>query len=335
VFTSSGNHGLLVNDPLYFTTSNTLPAPLALNTAYYVETVPSATTFTVSATSGGVQLDITTTGTGTQTVQLPLQPDGYGGTFHKLTLTANTGVTDPVYQHQNQRLSFQFTQDGTGDRALTWNSSYLLRNWTVLSLPNAVSSIDFIYDGTNWVQLGGISDTLLSSTMGVVTSSVSSTTTAETKSLIGTISGSFNCPPNFMTVARKLRLKLNGVITTSSTPGTLILQVKFASTVIAATATITPTISLSNMYWEAEVDIICRTTGATGTFFVQGKWSMMDATTGATTAMTTWPIRGNSADPPAAVTVSTVPKSLVDFQSITAGTGITITCNMATLEVLN
>jgi hypothetical protein len=67
VFTSASAHGLQVNDMVRFTSTTTLPAPLVAGTDYYVKTVPSTTTFTISATKGGATLDITTTGTGTHT----------------------------------------------------------------------------------------------------------------------------------------------------------------------------------------------------------------------------------------------------------------------------
>jgi hypothetical protein len=336
VVTTSAAHGLGVGDPVYLSTSSALPAStpqVVINTPYYVKTVPSTTTMTLAATPGGAVIDFTGTGTGTQSMQLPLLTDPYSGNTYKLTLTANVGVAAPVFAHQGQRLSFEFTQDATGSRAVTWENVFLLRNWTVLSRPSQVSSIDFVYDGTNWVQHGGITDALLSSTMGVTTTSVSSTTTAETKSLIGTVSGSFTCMPGFMTVGRKLRLKLSGVITTGATAGTITFQVKFAGTVIASTGAVAPTISQTNKYWEAEIDVVCRTTGPTGTLFVQGKVSLMNAATPA--AMVTWPVRGNSADPPAAVTVDTTATSLVDFQSITSNALHTLTANLAALEVLN
>jgi hypothetical protein len=172
-------------------------------------------------------------------------------------------------------------------------------------------------------------------TAGVTTTSVSSTTTAETKSLIGTIDGTFTVPANFLVIGRVLRLRLRGVMTTGATSGTVTFQVKIGSVVVASTGAIATTISLSNMYWEAEIDIICRTVGASGTVFVQGRWSKMNATTSATTSMINWPIRGNSADPPAVVTINTTISNLIDFQSITSNALHTITCNMVILEVLN
>lgn len=63
VFTLADAHGLSVDDPVKFTTTGTLPAPLAAGTIYYIKTVPTVKTFTISATLGGATLDITTTGT--------------------------------------------------------------------------------------------------------------------------------------------------------------------------------------------------------------------------------------------------------------------------------
>ena len=42
-----------------------LPAPLQPDTDYYIKTLPTATSFTLSATSGGSQLDLADTGSGT------------------------------------------------------------------------------------------------------------------------------------------------------------------------------------------------------------------------------------------------------------------------------
>ena len=67
VFTLTA-HGLEVGDAVEFTTTTTLPDPLVAGTSYYVITVPTANTFTISATKGGVVLDITDTGIGTHTV---------------------------------------------------------------------------------------------------------------------------------------------------------------------------------------------------------------------------------------------------------------------------
>lgn len=62
---SSTTDGMMIGDPLRFTTTTTLPAGLSAGVTYYVREILSSTTFTVSATEGGGVLDITSTGTGT------------------------------------------------------------------------------------------------------------------------------------------------------------------------------------------------------------------------------------------------------------------------------
>lgn len=64
------NHGRAVNDTFQFTTTTTLPTGLSLLTTYYVKTVLSANTFTVSASPGGAAIACTDTGTGTHTAIL-------------------------------------------------------------------------------------------------------------------------------------------------------------------------------------------------------------------------------------------------------------------------
>jgi len=63
---TSAAHGLLDDDLIKFTTSDTLPAGLANNIIYYVKKI-DANTFTVALSSAGADVDITDTGTGTHT----------------------------------------------------------------------------------------------------------------------------------------------------------------------------------------------------------------------------------------------------------------------------
>jgi len=68
VLTCTG-HGLAVNDVVHVTTSAAdLPLNLVINTPYYVRTVPTADTLTLSATRGGSLFDIGDAGTGVHTL---------------------------------------------------------------------------------------------------------------------------------------------------------------------------------------------------------------------------------------------------------------------------
>jgi hypothetical protein len=84
IFTYNGTIPLEVNTCITVANSGGgLPGGMAAGTPYYIKQVLSATTFTVSAASaGGIQLDVTTTGTGTQTFSTidmgtPLYFDSY------------------------------------------------------------------------------------------------------------------------------------------------------------------------------------------------------------------------------------------------------------------
>jgi hypothetical protein len=60
-------HGLSVNDTIRFTTTGALPTGLSAGTTYYVKTVLSANTFTVSTSAGGAAVTTSGTQSGTQT----------------------------------------------------------------------------------------------------------------------------------------------------------------------------------------------------------------------------------------------------------------------------
>jgi len=79
------NHGLSVNDTIRFTTTGALPTGLAINTTYYVKTVLSANTFTVSTSAGGTAVTTSGTQSGTQTALV------WYGTA--VVAVANTAVT--------------------------------------------------------------------------------------------------------------------------------------------------------------------------------------------------------------------------------------------------
>ena len=78
-------HGLSINDTVRFTTTGALPTGLAINTTYYVKTVLSANTFTVSTSAGGAAVTTSGTQSGVQTALV------WYGTA--VVAVANTAVT--------------------------------------------------------------------------------------------------------------------------------------------------------------------------------------------------------------------------------------------------
>jgi len=71
-----GSHGLVIGDRVFLTTTGALPTGLAANTIYYVVSVPTANTFTVSATEGGAAIN--TTGSQSSVHSLNHCPHGLG-----------------------------------------------------------------------------------------------------------------------------------------------------------------------------------------------------------------------------------------------------------------
>jgi microcystin-dependent protein len=67
VFTLT-SHALVVGDRVYLTTTGALPTGLSANTIYYVVSVPTANTFTVSATEGGTAINTSGSQSGTHTI---------------------------------------------------------------------------------------------------------------------------------------------------------------------------------------------------------------------------------------------------------------------------
>lgn len=69
------------------------------------------------------------------------------------TLTGNITINAPTAPSKGAKLSFNFTQDATGSRTLTWNAAFK-KGTDVLGAANQKAAIEYIYDGTNWVAIG-------------------------------------------------------------------------------------------------------------------------------------------------------------------------------------
>jgi len=82
VFTATA-HGLSVNDEIVLETDGALPTGLAINTTYYIVSVPTVDTFTISATKGGTAIDTSGSQSGTHIyLQINKEP-GIPAIHHK------------------------------------------------------------------------------------------------------------------------------------------------------------------------------------------------------------------------------------------------------------
>lgn len=93
VFFSLNKPIFTVNDPVQFTTTGTLPAPLTLNTTYYIISInPSTNVATISTTLGGSALVFTSNGTGTHTITDNTNPLPFGNSTNFI-FNAQIGAT--------------------------------------------------------------------------------------------------------------------------------------------------------------------------------------------------------------------------------------------------
>ncbi len=91
----STNHSLDEGDVIRFSTTDTLPAGLALATDYYVVGTQSTNTFFVSATESGTPIAYTDGGTGTHSWQIAMSSDGLFVTVGDVgtILTSSDGIS--------------------------------------------------------------------------------------------------------------------------------------------------------------------------------------------------------------------------------------------------
>jgi hypothetical protein len=89
-----------------------------------------------------------------------ITPNCRDGSYKKIgLLTGATTIALPLYPTDGDRLTFQFQQDGTGGRAITWNSAYKTNYSNTGNTAFLRATVSFRYDAVPefWVQEGGFS----------------------------------------------------------------------------------------------------------------------------------------------------------------------------------
>ena len=103
--------------------------------------------------------------------------------------------------------------------------------------------------------------------------SVNVTNTATETTLVSTVfKGSMYLPKSFFTIGRGFRLTARGTYGTEVVPVTLNIRVKLGSVTIITTGDQTPAGTMTDQWWELATDVICRSTGTTGTVIGHGSW---------------------------------------------------------------
>lgn len=134
-------------------------------------------------------------------------------------------------------------------------------------------------------RLGG---TMFCQTANLAQSSFTTRTTA-----IGTGVGTLTLPANYLTVGKWVRLRLGGIYSAQATAGNVTLDFSVAGVAVSTstTGTVWGTAAETSQAWWAEVDLVCITTGASGTAFSAGQAhfamsTFVDQTCGITAATT-------------------------------------------------
>lgn len=166
----------------------------------------------------------------------------------------------------------------------------------------------------------------VNTTMFVATASATIANTTTETTLFGSGSGTTTLPASLLAVGKSLRLRLSGVVSTDPSAGSLTIRAKLGSTTIVASSAVTPSNSLTNVAWVLDVDLTCRTIGASGTVIGQGMMQIADST---------GRVIGLAAT--AAVTVDTTASQAVNVtaQWGAASASNTITCSNAAIILLN
>lgn len=186
---------------------------------------------------------------------------GTGAVSSLIFQTPTVGTTGTTVQ----TLATRLTLDST---AATFTTKL-----TIPSLASSTTEGDFWKDSTQ-KSLGAFVDGIKQMVPGVLftqTADKSVTNTTTETSIVGTGVGGLTLPANFFVAGKTIRITIAGVYSTVAVTGdTVTVKVKYGSTVLTSKATTALVTGGTNLAWEAEVLITCRTTGATGTVQLGG-----------------------------------------------------------------
>jgi hypothetical protein len=213
-----------------------------------------------------------------------------------------------------------YYEEGIGTFTL---SGRTLSRDTILDSSNAGAAVT-IPAGTNYVFLTDDAN-LRQRALFIGTASVTVSATGDT-TLMPAGKGSTSIPAKFLQVGKTIRFKARGYLSTGVAPGNVTINFKLGGSTVDTTAAFALVGSLTNLAWHVEVEITCRTTGASGALMIQGDFEYEITAVGADIAGMV-----NTST----TTIDTTAAQAVDFSVNFAGTGNSITLTNASLESLN
>lgn len=207
---------------------------------------------------------------------------------------------------------------------------------TKLQIPSLAASTtegDFWSDSTQ-KSLATFTDGIKAMLSGCVftqTADKTVTNTVTETSLIGTGVGTMTLPANFFVAGKTIRLRIGGIYTTPAvaTPS-VVVKVKYGSTVIATVTTTSLLSGATNLEFDGEILITCRTTGGSGSVMCHGD---IEYSTGLAGTIAVDPLNNAGA----ATTIDTTGANALDvtitWDSATATRSVKST--VTTVEILN
>lgn len=103
-----------------------------------------------------------------------ITPDPFvGATVFVGTLTGNITVNNPSQGVTGTVIRFVFTQDGTGGRTITWGAAYKTKSNPLHFAANQTFSVEFVYNGTDWIQTNSSVNNVSAPTAASITVSAS------------------------------------------------------------------------------------------------------------------------------------------------------------------
>lgn len=222
--------------------------------------------------------------------------------------TAGTGVAINIIASGSNNILSNNNFSGTGAASITDSSSSTKWNHQ--------------WDGTRYIDRTVGLQIYQNGPFFTATADATIANTVSETSLIGTGIGTKTLPANFLVIGKTIRVKTRGYLSDTLTP-TLNFKFKLGSTQIVATSAITLGVGISNVGYEAEFELTCRTTGASGTVYGQGRVIVNGVAVNATATAT--------------ATIDTTATQVVDISGTwgTASASNTITTSNAVLEALN
>lgn len=157
-----------------------------------------------------------------------------------------------------------------------------------------------------------------------------SNTVAET-SIIGSGVGSLSLSSNFLTVGKTVRLRIGGVYSTPTlaTPSVLI-KIKLGTVIIATVTTSSLFSGASNLEFDGEILLVCRSIGASGSVVVHGD---IEYSTGIAGTISVDSLNNSGSETTIDTTISNTIDVTVSWDSSTSTRIVKAT--ITTIEVLN